>query len=111
MPYLAAQSWELGVHYEPDAPVTCAFGPCLSGVLEPGAVLDITSTYNEGVVALLGSADPFSTADASSAYDEGTIPWPSGVAGSGGATTMQIAEISVPTNGPSFMCHVSEQAW
>jgi hypothetical protein len=68
----------------------------LAGVLDPGMQVDITSVYLPGIVALLGSAVPFSAPDAAYAADEGQIPWPNGVQGSGGATTMYVAEIEVP---------------
>jgi hypothetical protein len=69
--------------------------------------VDITSVYFGGVVAILGSAEPFSNANRY-VSDEGTIPWPKGVSGSEGATTMNVAEISVPY--PSG-CGIASSAW
>jgi hypothetical protein len=52
--------------------------------------------YTAGWVALLGSSAPFTTPALSTAFaDEGSIPWPEGVAGSGGATVMQVAQIDI----------------
>jgi hypothetical protein len=65
----------------------------LSGVVNPADEVDITSVFLGGIVAVLGSSEPFSDG---SHYvsDEGTIAWPAGVAGSGGATQMYVAEIN-----------------
>jgi len=105
--YFAQALWAFGSHYVPGV----SSGPNdLAGVLAPGAQIDITSVYLSGTVALLGSAEPFSDADASYASDEGTIPWPKGVSGSGGASTMNIAEIEVPSSPPST-CRAATQAW
>ncbi len=95
MPYIAAALWS-GSGYVPG--VTTGDTYELTGVLDPGGQVDITSVFAGGTVAILGSADPFSSVDASAyAYDEGMIPWPAGVAGSGGATEMHIAEIEIVT--------------
>ncbi len=110
MPYIAAQSWGYNDHFQPGVSTSLAFDT-LSGVLEPGAVLDITSSYSADVVALLGSAEPFSAAEPWATYDEGTIPWPQGVAGSGGATTMYVAEIEVPYTDMGFACERLFQVW
>ncbi len=68
----------------------------LSGVLAPGEQVDITAVYEGGITAVVGSAAPFSSPDAGKyAADESTIPWPAGVAGSQGATQMQVAQIDV----------------
>jgi hypothetical protein len=68
----------------------------LTGVLAPQAELDITSVFEGGVTAILGSSEPFSDPDAGRYVgDEGTIPWPGGVAGSGGASQMFVAQIDV----------------
>jgi hypothetical protein len=91
--YTAETAWA-GSGYPPGV----AFGGPneLAGVLNPGDEVDITSVYVGGVVAVLGSAHPFSSPDASKyAGDEGTIPWPAGVAGSGGATQMFVAQITI----------------
>jgi hypothetical protein len=79
----------------------------LAGVLSPSSQVDITSVYNGGIVAVLGSAEPFSSPDAGKyVSDEGTIPWPAGVAGSGGATQMNVAEIEVRTS-----CGIANVVW
>jgi hypothetical protein len=66
----------------------------LSGVLEPGQRVDIASIWVGGITAVLGASEPFSNM---SHYvgDEGTISWPAGVAGSDGATTMNVAELNL----------------
>jgi hypothetical protein len=68
----------------------------LSGVMSPGGSVDITSAYVGGIVAVLGSAQPFVDPDAGKyAADGTTVPWPAGVAGSGGATQMYVAQIEI----------------
>jgi hypothetical protein len=68
----------------------------LSGVMNPGASVDITSVYVGGLVAVLGSSRPFVDPDAGKYVADGTtVPWPAGVAGSGGATQMYVAEIEI----------------
>ena len=53
------------------------------------------------------TVEPFSSTDAGVVIeDEGTIFWPAGVAGSGGATVMHIAEIEVFS-----MCQSVEKVW
>jgi hypothetical protein len=108
MPYVARSGWNLGSHYVPG--ITSGDANELAGVLDPGAQVDITSVYVSGTVALVGSAESFSSVDASFASDEGTIPWPSGVSGSNGATTMHVAEIEVPSS-PQSTCTAAYQAW
>ncbi len=100
--YIAGPWWS-GSNYAPGGSPGGDFG---TGVLAPGAYADITKFYNAGDVAIVGSAAPFWSADASYAGDEGTIPWPMGVAGSGGATTMYIAEIEVFTS-----CSMTFKNW
>ncbi len=100
--YYATNLWSGG--YVPGAPAGAKYE--LAGVLSPGARVDITSVFDGGMTALLGSARPFSGPDASHAYDEGSIPWPQGVAGSGGATTMYVMQIDVQ---PS--CLKAAQEW
>ena len=107
MAYVAQSGWNVGTHYVPGVAMGTS---SLAGVLQPGAQVDITSVYVSGTVALVGSALPFSEPDASYAGDEGTIPWPSGVTGSDGATTMYIAELEVPSSPPST-CVAAFQAW
>lgn len=91
MAYIAGPLWESPGYVPGDYPG----GDFGAGVLAPGAYVDITSFYDAGIVAIVGSAEPFTSPDASYPSDEGAIPWPLGVAGSGGATTMYVAEIEV----------------
>jgi hypothetical protein len=91
MAYVAQSTWSLPGHYEPGVPT--GEPNQLVGVLDPGGTLDITSVFEGGITALLGSANPFS-APGKDVVDEGTIPWPAGVAGSGGAEFMSVAEIN-----------------
>jgi len=102
--YYATDAW-LGMNYVPGVLTGASFE--VAGVMDPGSMVDITSVYDGGITALLGSAEPFSNPDANRYLsDEGTIPWPAGVAGSGGATQMQIAEIEVfPA------CRIAIQVW
>jgi len=93
MPYVAQSIWASQGVSSPG--VSAGGANQLSGVLAPGGILDITSIYVGGITAVLGSAEPFSAADAGAPGDEGIIPWPVGVAGSGGATQMYVAEIEV----------------
>jgi hypothetical protein len=103
--YIAAGWWSGSGGYVPG--VATGESNQLVGVLDPGAKADITSVYNAGVVAILGSSDPFSSPDAGKyESDEGSIPWPAGVAGSQGSSTMWIAEIEVR---PS--CTNSNKTW
>jgi hypothetical protein len=109
MPYLAQSLWDLGSHYVPGVSTGNSYQ--LAGVLDPGAQLDITSVYTGGVVAILGSAKPFSSPNEGKyVSDEGTIPWPRGVSGNGGAGTMYVAEIEVPT-APQSSCKAVSQYW
>jgi hypothetical protein len=92
--YSAAAGWVIPGMYEPGVPT--GVPPELNGVLSPGEAVNITSVFEGGCVALLGASKPFTVLDGGFApSDEETIPWPSGVAGSGGATTMYVAEIQV----------------
>lgn len=77
----------------------------LSGVLNPGDRVDIAPVWIGGITAVLGASEPFSDM---SHYvsDEGTIPWPAGVAGSNGATTMNVAEINLVNS-----CHMPAIYW
>jgi hypothetical protein len=66
----------------------------LSGVMNPGEAVNITSVYTGGIVAMLGSSHPFT--DGSRYIADGTtIAWPAGVAGSGGSSEMNVAEIEI----------------
>lgn len=68
----------------------------LSGVMNPGGSVDITSVYVGGLVAVLGSSRPFVDPDAGKYVADGTsVAWPAGVAGSEGATQMYVAEIEI----------------
>jgi hypothetical protein len=68
----------------------------LSGVLQPGEQVSILPVYLGAVTAVVGASLPFSDPNAGKfVQDEGTIPWPAGVPGSGGATTMHVAQIDV----------------
>lgn len=102
MAYIAGPWWS-GPDY---APGGYPGGDFAAGVLAPGAYADITAFYNTGLVAIVGSAYPFTAADAAFASDEGTTGWPQGVAGSGGSTTMYVAEIEVPGS-----CQPVFRAW
>jgi hypothetical protein len=102
MPYIAGPLWS-GPGYVPGG---YPGGQFLADVLAPGAYVNSTSFYNAGIVAIVGSAEPFSSQDSSYAADEGTIPWPMGVNGSGGATTMYVAEIEVRTS-----CQAVTREW
>jgi hypothetical protein len=100
MPYTVETLWDTSGGAD-GYPPGVNFGDSneLSGVLAPGASVDISSVYVGGITAVLGSAEPFSNPDAGKyVADEGTIPWPAGVAGSGGATTMYVAEIEILTS-------------
>jgi hypothetical protein len=105
--YIAAAAWS-GMGYVPG--VATGEPGQLVGTLEPGEQVDITSVFDAsggGIVAIVGSADPFSSPDAGKyAGDEGTIPWPAGVAGSGGATEMRVAEVEV-----SRSCRNADVVW
>jgi hypothetical protein len=94
MAYIASAFWS-GTGWVPG--VATGDPNELVGVLAPGAQVDITSVYDGGITAVLGSSDPFSDG---SKYvsDEGTIPWPAGVTGSEGAAQMNVAEIEVRTS-------------
>ncbi len=102
--YIARAGWAVGSHYIPGVPTGDTQE--LTGVLDPGRQVDISSVYAGGITALLGSADPFSAPDAGTVTDEGVIPWPSGVSGGNGATQMQLAEIEVRTS-----CMAPVQVW
>jgi len=78
----------------------------LAGVLSPGGQVDITAAYLGGIIAVLGSAAPFSNDPNKYVADEGTIPWPAGVAGSGGATQMNVAQIELVTS-----CNKPNPVW
>jgi hypothetical protein len=95
--YIAQQNgWEGGVQYTPGVPTS---GPGEEvGVLAPGATAILTANNgvsNQYVIALIGASKPFSIYDGGfAAADEWTMPWPLGVQGSGGSSTMYVAELS-----------------
>ncbi len=94
--YTAQYSWSVGSNSGEPPGVPFGNQGELSGVLNPGDKVDITSAYLGGIVAVLGSSQPFADPDAGKYVADGaTIPWPTGVAGSGGATQMYVAEIEV----------------
>jgi hypothetical protein len=99
MAVVAGYVWFVGGAYAPGVQPSPAESPggasFQTGVLGPGDRLDITSVYAGRTVAILGSAEPFSDPDGAYVNDEGTMPWPTGVAGSGGASQMHVAEIQV----------------
>jgi hypothetical protein len=95
--YTANQGWQGGVVYPPGVP-TGQSGE-LSGVLAPGASVNVTSAYHDGTVGDVGASKPFSVYGGGYApQDEGTIPWPLGVSGSGGATNMYVAGINMDSS-------------
>jgi hypothetical protein len=104
LPYVAGSAWIAGAQYPPG--VMTGGMSQIAGVLPPGGTVDFTSLYQEGVSAAVGSAQPFSLPDSGYVSDEGTIPWPSGVAGSGGAATMYVAEIVVQAS-----CGIQSEIW
>jgi hypothetical protein len=111
MPYVATSAWNIVGGYVPGVQPGGCTPTCLAGVLEPGAILDITSVYSEGIVAVLGSPDPFSMPDSGEyVSDEGWINWPAQVSGSGGSTVMWVAEIEVPT-APPATCQIASKIW
>jgi hypothetical protein len=98
--YNALSSWNIA---PPNLPgVANGATNQLVGVLAPGAQVDITSVFTAtaagggGIIAVLGSAAPFHSPPRSF-FDEGTIPWPMGVAGSGGASTMYVVQLTDST--------------
>ncbi len=93
--YTAQTGWEQGGAGEPPG-VPFGNKDELSGVLNPGDQVDITSVYVGGITAVLGSSHPFVVPDATKYVADGaTIPWPAGVAGSDGASEMYVAEIEI----------------
>jgi hypothetical protein len=93
--YTAQTSWVSGGSGQPPGVQFGNMGE-LSGVLNPGDKVDITSVYVGGITAVLGSSHPFVAPDAGKyVADSGMIPWPAGVAGSGGASEMYVAEIEI----------------
>jgi hypothetical protein len=83
----------------------------LAGLLMPGTQVDITPVYVGGYTAIVGSSEPFTSLDSGHPFsDEGSILWPPGVAGSGGASLMYVAQIEVPYSPPSH-CNVESSFW
>jgi hypothetical protein len=102
MPYTAQPLWSSNV---PPGIATGDTGQ-LVGVLAPGAQVDVSSAFNGGIVAILGSSLPFSQYDAHYVTDEGSIPWPGGLDGSQGSSLMWVAQIDLE---PS--CRVVASYW
>jgi hypothetical protein len=83
----------------------------IAGVLAPGTQVDITPVYVGGYTAIVGSSEPFMSLDSGHPVsDEGSILWPPGVAGSGGASLMYVAQIYVPFMPPS-RCMAESKMW
>jgi hypothetical protein len=102
--FIASGLWT-GTGYVPGVATGATYE--MVGVIAPGAQVDIASVYDSGLTALLGSSAPFSSPDAGKyASDEGSIPWPAGVAGSEGASTMWLAEIEVRDS-----CGIANKLW
>lgn len=104
--YTAETTWD--VSGSNGYPPGVQFGDAmeLSGVLNPGERVDISSIWLGGITAVVGASEPFSNM---SHYvsDEGTIPWPTGVPGNdAGATTMYVAEINLVNS-----CHMPTIVW
>ena len=97
--YIAEQmGWILGVAYSPGVP-TGESGEEV-GVLAPGQSVDLVLQACTGVcsLGLVGASKPFSVRDGGyAAADEKTTPWPQGVAGSEGSSTMYVAGMSAVT--------------
>jgi hypothetical protein len=82
-----------GVTYTPGVPTSQTNEEV--GVLAPGATVNVTHMSVGGdTIALVGAAKPFSIYDSGFApADEWTTPWPSGVDGADGTTTMYVADV------------------
>jgi len=101
--YTAQAVWSLPASYPPGV----NFGEPgeLVGVLSPGARVDVASVLAGGIVAVVGASEPFSNMG-HYVSDEGMLPWPAGVAGSGGSMTMYVAEINLAND-----CHMPTIVW
>jgi hypothetical protein len=77
----------------------------LSGVLSPGERVEAAQSYLGGITAVLGASEPFSN-QSHYVSDEGTIPWPAGVAGSNGSTTMNVAVLTT-----AYSCVMPSTVW
>jgi hypothetical protein len=82
-----------GVVYTPGVPTSQASEEV--GVLAPGDTANLAlGGIGGNTIALIGSSKPFSIYDGGFApADEWTISWPMGVDGSGGSSTMYVADI------------------
>jgi hypothetical protein len=97
----------------PNTPGVSTSNPSVQrvGVIAPGTQIDVSLTFGDmpaigdGLIALLGSSLPFSTTTCP-LFDQGTIPWPVGVDGGGGASTMFVVQLAA-SNG----CQVFAQFW
>ncbi len=93
--YTVREGWADDAKYVPGKP---SDGSELYGTLEPGATADVSSRFNGGIFALVGSVRPF----AEQAYsapkdDEGTIPWPDGALGTFAADHLFVSQLSTYT--------------
>ena len=105
--YTAQTTWDISPNTGQPPGVQFGNAGELSGVLDPGEQVDITSVYVGGITAVLGSSQPFIDPDAGKyAADGATIPWPAGVAGSEGSSQMYVAEIEIADS-----CHLPSVAW
>jgi hypothetical protein len=105
--YTAQTSWSVGGAAGQPPGVPFGNSGELSGVLDAGGQVDITSIYAGGIVAVLGSSRPFADPDAGKYVADGaTIPWPTGVSGSEGAGQMYVAEIEIVDS-----CHTPIVVW
>ena len=97
MAFILRREWSLGTHYQPGVPT--GSGGEIAGVLAPGQSVDFTSLYpaalQPAIVAILGSQERFLDPEAGAKPGVGQIPWPEGVAGSGGATSMRVIEVTL----------------
>lgn len=103
--YTAQTTWDIGFGQPPGV----QFGNTgeLSGVLDPRDKVDITAVYSGAITAVLGSSRPFVDPGAGKYVADGAmIPWPAGVAGSGGASQMYVAEIEIADS-----CRAPAVAW
>ena len=107
--YIARRSWSTTSRYVPGYPKDGQSGE-LSGFVQPGGTEDLSSAYAGGTIALFGAGAPFDPASVTSPKDdEGTIPWDGGSYGGVPTTTVNVAEISVPS--PYGPCFTETKLW
>ena len=105
--YTAQTAWQVSPNTGEPPGVQFGNAGELSGVLDPGEQVDITSVYVGGITAVLGSSQPFIAPDAGKYTADGaTIAWPAGVAGSEGSSEMYVAEIEIET-----ACNLPTVVW